>query len=229
MKKIVPFKKDLTLNNIAYEIDSISLEHEILTKEEDSISGNFYITGSYKATAASLVKEDFNFTLPFDIALDCRYDTLNMTIDIEDFYYELIDHKILKVNIDLYLEGKLHEERCIDYEEESVNMNNININNDNININNDVIIEKEDIKEEILDSKDDILRDKDNDNIDLFDKMDKEDNFSTYHVYIVKEEDTIDSILLKYNINREELDSYNSNITDIQIGDKLIIPCHKDE
>ncbi len=228
MKKIVPFKKDLTLNNIAYEIDSISLEHEILTKEEDSISGNFYITGSYKVTSASLIKEDFNFTLPFDIALDCRYDTLNMAIDIEDFYYELIDHKILKVNIDLYLEGELHEERCIDYEEESVNMNNININN-NDNINNDVIIEKEDIKEEILDNKDDILRDEDNDNIDLFDKMDKEDNFSTYHVYIVKEEDTIDSILLKYNINREELDSYNSNITDIQIGDKLIIPCHKDE
>lgn len=236
MKKIVPFKKELTLDNIAYEIDSISLEHEILAKEEDVISGKFYITGSYKVTEASLIKENFEFTLPFDIALDSRYDVSNMVVDIDDFYYELIDHKILKVNIDLFLDGEVLNDRCIDYlEKENVDMDNkvdVSVNNDNYNVNTNIedLTKKEVIKEDLpVDNVDASVRDNEGiSDIGLFDNIDKEDSFSTYHVYAVRDGDTIDSILVKYGISKEELESYNSTL-DIQVGDKLIIPSKKDE
>ena len=49
------------------------------------------------------------------------------------------------------------------------------------------------------------------------------ETYVTYKVCIVKEGDNIDSILLKYNITRETLEQYN-NLSEIKIGDKLIIP-----
>ena len=101
LKKVIPFKKELPLDNKIYELSSISLEHEILQRTNDLISGEFLVSGSYKISPTSIEKENFEFTLPFDIAIDSRYDVDNMVIDIEDFYYEIIDNSILKVNIDL--------------------------------------------------------------------------------------------------------------------------------
>ncbi len=58
----------------------------------------------------------------------------------------------------------------------------------------------------------------------IFDSFDdKMENYASYKVYIVREEDTIESILVKYTIAREELEKYN-NLKEIKIGDKLIIP-----
>ena len=106
MRQIIPFKKELPLDNKIYELSSISLEHEILQRTSDLISGEFLVSGSYKISPTSIEKENFEFTLPFDIAIDSRYDVDNMVIDIEDFYYEIIDNSILKVNIDLYIEAE---------------------------------------------------------------------------------------------------------------------------
>lgn len=58
---------------------------------------------------------------------------------------------------------------------------------------------------------------------DLFSNLDDTETYTTYYVYIVKEEDTIDKILAKYSITKEDLESYN-DITDIKPGDKVIIP-----
>ena len=55
-----------------------------------------------------------------------------------------------------------------------------------------------------------------------------EETFSTYYVYIVREADTVDTILDKYQITRELLQSYN-DLDDIKIGSKLIIPCTNNE
>ena len=61
-------------------------------------------------------------------------------------------------------------------------------------------------------------------NQNLFDSFDdSSETYSTYHVCIVKENDTVESIILKYNISKEVLEQYN-DISDIKIGDKLIIP-----
>ena len=57
----------------------------------------------------------------------------------------------------------------------------------------------------------------------MFSNLDNSETYSTYYVYIVKEEDNIDKILNKYDITKEELESYN-DISNINVGDKLIIP-----
>ena len=59
--------------------------------------------------------------------------------------------------------------------------------------------------------------------MDLFSNLDSTETYTTYYVYIVKEEDTVDKILIKYGITKEELESYN-DITEIKPGDKVIIP-----
>ena len=69
MKKIIPFEKELLFKTSVNEITAISLEHNLDLSNEDTISGNFIITGEYKITEASIQKESFSFELPFDIAL----------------------------------------------------------------------------------------------------------------------------------------------------------------
>ncbi len=56
----------------------------------------------------------------------------------------------------------------------------------------------------------------------------KEETFSTYYVYIVRDTDTIESIIDKYKTTKEELQNYN-DLTDIKVGSKLIIPCTNHE
>ena len=87
----------------------------------------------------------------------------------------------------------------------------------------------EEKKEEIMDKIDTSEvkeKTRDNDNItasDLFSNLDDSETYTTYYVYIVKEEDTIDKILVKYSISKEEFENYN-DITNIKPGDKVIIP-----
>ena len=47
--------------------------------------------------------------------------------------------------------------------------------------------------------------------------------FVTYNVFILREGDTLDNILEKYNITEEELKKYN-DLSDLKLSDKLIIP-----
>ena len=108
MKKIVPFNNVLELASDACEITAISLEHDI-NIADDTISGSFYINGEYKMTDGAINREQFNFELPFDIALGSNYDRSSMVVDIDDFRYELVERNKLKVNIDLYIDGEVKE------------------------------------------------------------------------------------------------------------------------
>ena len=49
------------------------------------------------------------------------------------------------------------------------------------------------------------------------------DVYVTYNVYILRDGDTLDSIIEKYNITLDELKKYN-DLSNLQLGDKLIIP-----
>ena len=58
----------------------------------------------------------------------------------------------------------------------------------------------------------------------LFNQFSKDSEvYVTYNVFIVREGDTLESILEKYNIDLEELKKYN-DLSEIKLGDKLIIP-----
>ena len=75
---------------------------------------------------------------------------------------------------------------------------------------------------EVLDLNDDS---KNNDNkASLFLNLDSSnESYSTYSVYIMRENDSIDEIINKYNISREKLGEYN-DLDNIKIGSKIIIP-----
>ena len=106
MRQIIPFKKELLFKTKISEITSISLEHTLRLVEDDLVSGEFHISGDYKMTEASINREKFYFTLPFEIDLDADYISDSVSIDIDNFYYEVVNDDSLQVNIDVFVDGE---------------------------------------------------------------------------------------------------------------------------
>lgn len=278
MKKIVPFKKEIIFKTNVSEITSISLEHNLHLGDNNLITGNFIISGEYRIADTSINTEMFNFELPFDINVDDKYDLTNVNVDIDDFYYEIVNNKSLEVNIEVLID-KLLEKPLIEPREENKSLEEISDTDENvINIENEDNIaekiqineedreendEKEDEimercieKEDILaefDSLDNVSDSEVNNTVDkldekrlvelsqktetksiekinsLFDNLDSStETYKTYKVCIIRTGDTIESVLQKYSISKEELEKYNS-LSDVKIGDKLIIPSVNDE
>ena len=218
MKKIVPFKKDISFDNNIAEISSISLEHTLKLQEENIVSGEFIISGTYKMTEASLNVDSFEYKLPFDISVDKKYDTKNIDVDINDFYYEVTNNEILSVSIEVVLDGleeKPREEKEentltdeIETLEETREVENqtqtVNAENNEIEVNEETNVKS------------------------IFEDLDENERYAVYKVHIVTENDTIESISREYNVNREDLEAYN-DLSELKIGDKLIIPSHEDK
>lgn len=279
MKQIIPFKKELLFKTKVSEITSISLEHTLTLKQDDLISGEFHINGDYKMTEGSINREKFDFKLPFDIALDARYDMSSIIIDIDNFYYEIINNDSLQVNIDVYVEGEKIEETI---PEESVATEEPTTIEEITPEETDIEVISEDERQELLSNEfeealieesrqlepehsleedvmptfkdqtieepiEEVTRKTENINqtinfpapeqsiieakklvempneFNLFDNIDNSDTYVTYHVYIAKEEDTLEKVLSKYEVTKEEVALYN-NIEDVKPGTKLIIP-----
>lgn len=251
MKQIIPFKKDLPFKTKVSDITSISLERKIEILDGGIVTGTFYITGDYKMNECSINREKFSFDLPFDITLDPRYDVNSVKADIEDFYYDVINEDILKVNIDLYIEAEYLPDTSLDNnilteEDKSDNeMNDVqkedepveedrNImtesksdskNDENIEIEKDKEVTSEKINNDDATMNDSDIERNDVDDFanDLFSNLDNTETYTTYYVYIVKEEDTIDKIISLYGVTKEDIENYN-DITSIKPGDKVIIP-----
>ena len=211
MKKTVPLKKDLAFKTNISEIISIALDHE-LNLSDRTIKGNLIISGSYKINDTSVNTEEFKYNIPVNIEMSERYILDNMTIDINDFHYEIVNNNLLSVNIEIGLDN-LEEEDILPpfkYQEEEPQK---------------LIVPIEDNTEPKNTAKEDEMSRLDTEDVkSLFTSFDEStETYSTYKVCIIKENDTIESILLKYNITREVLEQYN-DVSDIKIGDKLIIP-----
>lgn len=173
MKKIVPFKKNIIFENTINEITSISLEHN-LSHSNNLVEGTFIVSGEYKQAETSIA-EEFKHELPFTINIDEKYNLDNVIIDVDDFYYEIIDDSVLSVNIDVALDNLSEQEiRCIEEEPVKNNSNG--------------------------------------------------ETYQSYTVYIVRSGDTIESIIDNYNVTKDALLEYN-DLTELKIGDKIIIPC----
>lgn len=62
----------------------------------------------------------------------------------------------------------------------------------------------------------------------LFSSLKESDEtFSTYSVYILRQEETVQSLIEKYKTTKEELESYN-DLSNLTIGSKIIIPLQND-
>lgn len=199
MKKIVPFKKDLIFGTEVTEIASISLEHTLAVKTDCQIGGNFVINGDYRIAENSTSVEPFSYTLPFEINLDQKYDLKDVVIDIDDFYYEIVNNKILNVSIEVLIDGLIEREVIQEEAEEIIE-----------------IEEREDIEENerCIDLEDTEV---------LHSVTIGEEVYKSYKVYIVREGDTIDTILEKYGVSKSDLEDYN-DLSTFNINDKIVIP-----
>lgn len=208
MKKIIPFKKDIIFKTNLKEITSISLENT-LKVDDDLVCGDFIVSGDYKITETSVNTELFSYELPFEVAFDSKYDLKNAIIDIDDFYYEIINDSVLSINIDVAID-KIEENEL---EEEEIEMNNIENEIEEIESEDERCVEEENVE----------VEDESQEQISLFDNINIDDTYNTYKVYIVRENDTLESICDKYSVSKDNLELYN-NLSEIKLGDKIIIP-----
>ncbi len=220
MKKLVPFKKDIVFDTNIALINSISLEHEVKVKKESLIAGKFIISGDYKMTDTSTHLDTFDYELPFNINIDKKYYIDEADVDISDFYYEVVNGKILSVSIELTVDHI--EER----EEEPVMDREIENTQENADT---VAVAQEIAKntEEILESADENFEEREVSNIkSLFDNLDDNDNYVVYKVHIMTENDTTNSLMETYGVTEDQLAAYN-NLSEIKIGDKIIVPANE--
>ena len=86
--------------------------------------------------------------------------------------------------------------------------------------------EKEITNTQILQEKEEIIETESSNSLFINLKEEKE-TYGTFLVYIVRQNESINSIIEKYNTNIEEIEKYN-NISELNIGTKLIIPILND-
>lgn len=205
MKQKIPFTKDITFKNTIKDLTSISLDNDLTLKGEDLIVGSFYIKGTYKNEEEK--EEEYSYKIPCEIAISDDYDTYESSIDIDDFRYEIVNNEVLKVDIVVLIDNLIKKERCYDLEELE-------------EVTHEIKIEKEEVKEEKEEEKRINIVTNDEENIIT---LEKQENYLTYRVYLVKEEDTIDKIITKYKVSYEQLKDYN-DLDTFTTGSKLIIP-----
>lgn len=244
MKQIIPFVKDISLDSKISEITSIALEHNLKMENNDSVVGFFTISGKYKMNEISINEEVFEKKINFDITLDDKYDASKVTIDVDDFYYEIINDEYLRVHIDVKVDNLVYYKKDIesiteeeapslveiisDNKEEKENKRNENevLKKDERNIKEDIMID--DANNETIKIKEER---KDDDKLDISDItnnitsgfLGSEEKYSTYKVHIIRESETIKTVMEKYNVSKEELEKYN-NLDNVILGTKIIVP-----
>lgn len=275
MKKLVPFTKEIEFKTMISKVTSISLEHTLRVEKDNLISGYFILEGTYKMTQASQIDEEFSYKIPVDIELDEKYDTSNITLDIDDFTYEVIDEEKMRLNITLCIDNIEEKEVVLPVEDviedfdalELEDKNSGNRESKNDEVLDDLFLDTSKKVPLEFDSKKEIVEEEseqnNNDNtinnaesVETSNELIYENNtsnnntnndtnkpqmvnnnvssifssfkdnietYKTYSVYIMKEEDTIDVVLQKYGVTREELEEYN-DMSDIKTGSKIIVP-----
>lgn len=305
MKKIISFDKEILFPTMIGEITAISLDQTLKFLSKNDIEGDFIVSGRYKMTEASAIEEDFKHVLPIEITLLETFTLETTKIDIKDFYYEVIDEEILKVKIDIQIEGveevlleeekeevveaisekeerkveekeelipeveivkptmieeqedlrecdseeKTREEKLSDVEPVITSTDEI-IEEDKLEVVEPVykeekeesVVDKKTIVEEFAmnqKSSDTTLeevevvdvhkQEKTNTNIQSIFRVfnDAEETYRAYTVYIMRKNDSINSVLDRYQITKEQLEEYN-DLSKIELGSKVIIPTTND-
>ncbi len=211
MKQIIPLKKDILFKSKIGSLSNLNLDHDYKIND-DIVNGTVALSGTYKMTEASVVEDDFFYTIPFSIAISDRIKKDTIQIEIDDFKYE-IEKDILKVNIELELTCEENETEEVkddvsDYLDEHFKDENNNLTEEVKEVKTEL-----DVDNEITNITNNIIE--------------TNDKYYTYKIYIVRENDTVESICSKYNITYEELKEYN-DLNEINIGDKIIIPSFDD-
>lgn len=230
MNQKIEFKKDCMLKTYVSSITDISLTHDYKILD-DTIEGYFDVTGSYKVTMSSVETESFMFTIPFTIALSSLIDKDTIDLKLSDFNYSVEKDVLhLKMFLDMdYQEIEIKED-IKDNEEIDNMINDLMDKESTTDIKSPSEFHNEVMLDNVLDSKEEVsTKEKVSEkNFNTIFNEVKESNFSKYKVYIMRSEDTLESILVKYNVTMDEIKEYN-DIDNINIGSKIVIPYNKNE
>lgn len=230
MNQKIEFKKDCMLKTYVSSITDISLTHDYKILD-DTIEGYFDVTGSYKVTMSSVETESFMFTIPFTIALSSLIDKDTIDLKLSDFNYSVEKDVLhLKMFLDMdYQEIEIKED-TEDNEEIDNMINDLMDKESTTNIKSPSEFHNEVMLDNVIDSKEEVsTKEKvSEENFNTIFNEVKESNFSKYKVYIMRSEDTLESILVKYNVTMDEIKEYN-DIDNINIGSKIVIPYNKNE
>lgn len=253
MRENYEIEKELKFSNNIAEVTSISLEekHEV----DNGLKGNFIVSGEYKIHEISLNKEKFSFKIPFECDVKNDIDKNTVEMEVTDFTYDT-DGDTLYVTISYEVTGDRKDILLFDDEEnleeflksrevEIIMDDTVNKIDETLNKTKE---ESDEETDEVIRELDEILDESDED-VDVHEEVDRDefkrnieeskqellnsvnvsdDNYITYQIHIVKSEDTLESILVKYNMTLDELKEYNE-FNNLQLGDKLIIPVVNEE
>lgn len=226
MKSIIPFTKELDFKTKVSEITSISLEREFEVNTS-SIEGSLYVSGDYKSHEVSANVTPFNFKIPFTIEIPDNLIEESITLEISDFAYEMEENSKIKVSIELELFG---EEKEIDEEEEQ-EATPVEVDGEEIvkmleeasekekESEKEMRKEREEDVEETREETEDMI----SENVIMTGASNTSDEYTTYHIHIVKEGETIETICTMYNSNLNLLNDYN-DLSDVSKGMKIVIP-----
>lgn len=226
MRQTIPFVKDISFNSKIAEITSISLEHNLKMENNDSVVGTFTISGKYKVNKISINEEEFKKDINFDITLDDKYDSSKVIIDIDDFYYEIVNEEYLRVHIDVLIDNLLYikkEEKPFIQEIEKNDLAELKAEERISNVNDLKGISLEEEKENAIKQDNDTIKKDDKESSITTNFLNEKEQYITYKVHIIRENETVDTIIEKYNVSKEELEKYNS-LDNVGLGTKIIVP-----
>ena len=164
------------------------------------------------------VNIDFSLIGEEDLNKEER-DSVQDDLDLEELSVnqETLDNEVIDgtKELELYEKEKLEDEKLDQDINELLGLNN------NRKVSTDT---KEDIiSKEILEEDNNIEISKTEESV-----VEEKSEYITYHIHIIKENETIEQIIKLYETNLENLKLYN-DIEKIKTGDKLIIPEYIDE
>ena len=226
MRQTIPFVKDISFNSKIAEITSISLEHNLKMENNDSVVGTFTISGKYKVNKISINEEEFKKDINFDITLDDKYDSSKVIIDIDDFYYEIVNEEYLRVHIDVLIDNLLYikkEEKPFIQEIEKNDLAELKTEERISNVNDFKDISFEEEKVNTIKQDNDTIKKDDKESSITTNFLNEKEQYITYKVHIIRENETVDTIIEKYNVSKEELEKYNS-LDNVGLGTKIIVP-----
>ena len=220
MNKKVNIEKTIDFSKSISDITAISLEHNLRFLDSENIEGSLMITGKYKTTLAAEIEEDFNYKIPVEITLTDSLDLESAKVDIDDFSYNVVEDKALSCSVVLNIEGDIIEDdrKCDD----DLDTSDLDLPK----IDNKIeTLEEEKKDEELIDNSREEVTEVSN---SIFNIDNNNETYGTFIVYIVRQNETINTIISKYNTTLEEIEKYN-DLKDLSIGKKLIIPLLKNE
>lgn len=233
MKKIININKEIVFPSMIGEITAISLDHELEFVDDFDINGKLFLSGKYKLTEASRIEEDFSYDIPVEIVLTDFIDKDTSKIDISDFSYDVVDNNKLVCDVEITIEGlEVIEEDNRECDDDPIEEKEFEIPTKPVEevqtsrIDNTLDNEE---SSNLVEKDDDSTEENNNTNDSVFFNIDNScETYGTFIVYMVRQNETINSIIEKYNTTIEEIEKYN-DIKDISIGTKLIIPLLNDK